>query len=100
MGRIGRPVEVRLVAGEAGCGRGVVVIVGVARRARHGCVLAGQGVVGIERVIELGRGHGPITGRMARGAVAGQAELRMVWIIGAQVIGGMAGVALGRRCLE
>jgi len=41
MGRIGRPVEVCLVAGEAGCGCRVVVIVGVARRARHGCVLAG-----------------------------------------------------------
>jgi len=100
VGRIGRPVEVRLVAGEAGCGRRVVIVVRVARRARHGCVFARQGVVGIQRVIELGRGHRPVTGRMARGAVAGQTELRMVGIIGAQVISGVARVALGRRCLE
>jgi len=56
--------------------------------------------VGIERVIKLGRGHGPVSGRVARGAVAGQAELHVVGIIGAKVIGGVAGVALGRRSLE
>jgi len=100
MGRIGCPVEVCLVASEAGSRGRVVVVVGVTRRAGHGRVLASQGVVGIQRVIEVCRGHGPVGCRVAGGAVARKTELRMVGIIGALVIGGVAGVALGRRSLE
>ena len=100
MRRAHRGVEVVLVAGNAGRGRRGVVVVGVASRAGNGCMLAGQRVVSIERVIKFGRGHRPVGGRMARGAVAGQAKLRMVRIVRAHVIGRVAGVALGRCSLE
>jgi hypothetical protein len=73
----------------------------VARGASNGRVLAGQGVMSIQRMIEAcRRGHGPVCSRMACGAVAGQAELRMVGVIRAHVIGRVAGVALGRSSLE
>ena len=100
MRRAHRGVEVVLVAGDAGRGRRGVVVVGVTLYARHIGVAAGQGIFSIERVIKLGRGHRPVGGRMARGAVAGQAKLRMVRIVRAHVIGRVAGVALGRSSLE
>jgi hypothetical protein len=50
--RIPGPVEVGLVACVAGCGCGIVMIVYMALRARHACVLACQGIVSKKRVIE------------------------------------------------
>ena len=54
MVRIGGCVEVGLVAGYAGRGSVVVVIVGMALSALHGGMLAGKGIVRVQSMIELG----------------------------------------------
>jgi len=53
-------VKIRLVAGVASGGRGNVAIIHMALRAWHRCVLAGQGIMGIQCVIE--RSIEPIDG--------------------------------------
>lgn len=95
--RIRGPLEVCLVAGVAGGGSVVVVVVGVALRAGHGGVLARQRIMRVEGVIELG--IGPIDRGVAGRAVARQPELHVRRIIAVLVVGRVARVALRRRSL-
>lgn len=98
VGRVVGPVEVRLVAGNAGRRRVVVVVAGVALCAGHGGVLAGERVMRVERVIEFC--IRPIGRRMAGRAVARQAELHVRRIVGGIEIRIVARVARRRSILE
>lgn len=51
---VGSPIKVGFVAGETISGRGIVVIVGMALRARNSGVLTRQRVMRVQRVIERG----------------------------------------------
>ena len=92
---IGRPGEVRLVAGIAGRRRIHVVVVGVALNTGQRGMHTRQRVVCIERVIKLG--IEPIRRAMAGTAVVRQVQLHVRRIVGIHKIGRVARIA-GRRC--
>lgn len=88
-------VELRLVASEAVGGRRIVVVVGVALRAGHGCMLAGQRIVRIDGMIEFC--IRPIGCRVADSAVPRQAHLGVRRVVAVDEVIGVARIAL-RRC--
>jgi len=96
--RVGGSGEVRLMAGIAGCGQVVVVVVGVALRACHGRVSTGQGPVGIQRVVE-GNPRGPRCWSRAVAGVArcGERRSHVTGVIGAREVGLVAAVAGSRH---
>ena len=88
------PGVVRLVAGVTIRRHSCVVVVGMARRARHSDMGAGKRE-GASRMVK--RGRVPGRGRVANGAVRREAGGDVVGTCGRGEVGLMAGVARGRR---
>lgn len=98
VGRVRGSVEVGLMAGNASGRRVAVVVVGMALRTGHGGVFAGQRVMRVDRVIELG--IQPICGGVTDRAVARQAELHVRRIVAVVEVRTVAGVARCQGVLE
>ena len=93
--RIRSPREVLLMAAVAGRGQRCVVVVRVASCARHRGVEPGQRE---GRGVVIEGGARPIGRGMACGARGGEARRDVTGVIGAVVIGLVAGVAISCQC--
>lgn len=94
---ISGPREVGLVAGVASRGSVDIVIVGVALHAGKRGMPSGQRVVRIQGVIEFR--IQPVDCRVTRGAIVRQTQLHVRWVLTADKIRRVAGVAIRRRPL-